>query len=793
MENIFKKIGYNVSSSNDKRNVEEIKWLQINNPDGTARWIWNAANKQPIFLKFYNEGSVRAKIFALLIKIVFILKLQKIVFKQSTCYFQKNTNSIFDIQKSWAIFLGTVGPNNKALLFDGRNFTKIATTTNSEKLIENEFQSIKKLNTHGLSFITPSIVNKTTDCLTLSNVSEDCKRFGNIKPIQINAVLELNTIDKQVITIKEWNYLNELKNQLNAIENSKIPNNIVRKLKALINDVQPDENIELAFSHGDFTQWNMFEINQKLSVYDWELASSDKTKGFDYFHYIIQYEVLVNHKCWKEIYTILLDNAEQNNLINVLFNGNLEEFHTYLKWYLIINCINHLDLYASQKNWHIQINWLINVWNEGLNTFMKNLKSSRQLIIMDLFDAIHNEEYATLKMANDFPESVSLNSDIDIIIPKELNKKIASFLKNHAFISQFKTEKKSFMNAIKIVTNENEILALDLIWQLKRKNLIMLDANKIIAENVKNSFGVKTASCKYTVQYIALFHLLNHAKIPKKYLAYEQIIHNSETELNLLISEYYINRKQNNAKLLHYLHRQKENRKKSFIINTLNYGLDTLKSYFSNSGFVITFSGVDGVGKSTVIEHIAFKIEKQLRKRVIILRHRPSILPILSVWTKGKEKAHTDVVSNLPRQGKNKSVLSSLLRFSYYYVDYLIGQFVIYFKYTLRGHVVIYDRYYFDFINDSKRSNIQLPKCISKSGYLFLLKPKFNFFLFEEAQIILKRKNELNESTINELTREYKTLFQNLKLKTKNSIYDSIRNDNLDTTLHAIIHTVIKN
>lgn len=793
MENIFKKIGYNVSSSNDKRNVEEIKWLQINNPDGTARWIWNAANKQPIFLKFYNEGSVRAKIFALLIKIVFILKLQKIVFKQSTCYFQKNTNSIFDIQKSWAIFLGTVGPNNKALLFDGRNFTKIATTTNSEKLIENEFQCIKKLNTHGLSFITPSIVNKTTDCLTLSNVSEDCKRFGKIKPIQINAVLELNTIDKQVITIKEWNYLNELKNQLNAIENSKIPNNIVRKLKALINDVQPDENIELAFSHGDFTQWNMFEINQKLSVYDWELASSDKTKGFDYFHYIIQYEVLVNHKCWKEIYTILLDNAEQNNLINVLFNGNLEEFHTYLKWYLIINCINHLDLYASQKNWHIQINWLINVWNEGLNTFMKNLKSSRQLIIMDLFDAIHNEEYATLKMANDFPESVSLNSDIDIIIPKELNKKIASFLKNHAFISQFKTEKKSFMNAIKIVTNENEILALDLIWQLKRKNLIMLDANKIIAENVKNSFGVKTASCKYTVQYIALFHLLNHAKIPKKYLAYEQIIHNSETELNLLISEYYINRKQNNAKLLHYLHRQKENRKKSFIINTLNYGLDTLKSYFSNSGFVITFSGVDGVGKSTVIEHIAFKIEKQLRKRVIILRHRPSILPILSVWTKGKEKAHTDVVSNLPRQGKNKSVLSSLLRFSYYYVDYLIGQFVIYFKYTLRGHVVIYDRYYFDFINDSKRSNIQLPKCISKSGYLFLLKPKFNFFLFEEAQIILKRKNELNESTINELTREYKTLFQNLKLKTKNRIYDSIRNDNLDTTLHAIIHTVIKN
>jgi thymidylate kinase len=412
---------------------------------------------------------------------------------------------------------------------------------------------------------------------------------------------------------------------------------------------------------------------------------------------------------------------------------------------------------------------------------------------MDLFDAIHNEEYAALKMANDFPESVSLNSDIDIIIPKKLNKKIIAFLKNHALITKFKTEKKSFMNALKIVTYENEILALDLIWQLKRKNLEMLNAKAIITKNVKNGFGVKTASCEYTAQYIALFHLLNNAKIPKKYLTYEQIIHNSDSELDLLIDEYYVNRKQNKTKLLQYLHRQKENKKISFIINTINYGMDTLKSYFSNSGFVVTFSGVDGVGKSTVIEQIALKIEKQLRKRVIILRHRPSLLPILSVYTKGKDKAHTDVISSLPRQGKNTSLLSSLFRFSYYYFDYLIGQFVIYFRYTLRGHVVIYDRYYFDFINDSRRSNIQLPKFISKSGYLFLLKPKFNFFLFEEAKVILKRKKELDESTINELTIEYKTLFQNLKLKTKNTVYDSIRNDNLDNTLQTIISTLIKN
>ena len=39
-------------------------------------------------------------------------------------------------------------------------------------------------------------------------------------------------------------------------------------------------------------------------------------------------------------------------------------------------------------------------------------------IIMDLFDAIQNQEYAALKMKNGFPEKLDINSDIDLIIDK---------------------------------------------------------------------------------------------------------------------------------------------------------------------------------------------------------------------------------------------------------------------------------------------------------------------------------------------------------------------------------------
>jgi thymidylate kinase len=244
--------------------------------------------------------------------------------------------------------------------------------------------------------------------------------------------------------------------------------------------------------------------------------------------------------------------------------------------------------------------------------------------------------------------------------------------------------------------------------------------------------------------------------------------------------------------LLNYIKNNKQNKGVNYLKNTLNYVIDTIKNLNKSNGFTITFSGVDGAGKSTVIENIAYKVEKQLRKPVVVLRHRPSVLPILSVWTKGKEKAHQDTISSLPRQGKNGSFLSSLLRFTYYYCDYLFGQFVIYFKYISRGYVVIYDRYYFDFINDSKRSNIVLPKSISKLGYHFLLKPKFNFFLFADANVILNRKKELTKATIEELTKEYSALFDSLRVKSNSSVYESINNKELDVTLNHIVKTIIQ-
>jgi thymidylate kinase len=175
-----------------------------------------------------------------------------------------------------------------------------------------------------------------------------------------------------------------------------------------------------------------------------------------------------------------------------------------------------------------------------------------------------------------------------------------------------------------------------------------------------------------------------------------------------------------------------------------------------------------------------------------VLRHRPSILPILSAWKKGKVRAEEEAANRLPRQGRNKNIASSLARFFYYYLDYLFGQWYIAIKYVFRGYVVLYDRYYFDFITDSRRSNIELPTAFARWAYAFVQEPDYNFFLFAKPDLILARKQELSSITIEELTNKYLSLFEELNASKKHARYISVENTELDATLQLILSTIKK-
>jgi thymidylate kinase len=221
-------------------------------------------------------------------------------------------------------------------------------------------------------------------------------------------------------------------------------------------------------------------------------------------------------------------------------------------------------------------------------------------------------------------------------------------------------------------------------------------------------------------------------------------------------------------------------------IRALQYAWDTFRSLFSERGFVVTFSGVDGAGKSTVIAHVKEELERTFRREVVLMRHRPGLLPMLNAWRVGRANAERMATIAPPRKGGNTSVMGSILRFAYYYVDYLVGQWYVHLRHVMRGRVVLYDRYYFDFMADPRRSNLHLDPRPLRVLYRFVHKPRLNFFLYADSGTILQRKRELDKAEVELLTDRYLRLFQGLGHRGVRGRYITLRNDDLQRTLRGI-------
>jgi thymidylate kinase/thiamine kinase-like enzyme len=815
MEPKFNILEYNLSRN--LGNGTPVDLLVINNPDGSPRWFLPAHATKPHFLMFYHVGSLRSRAYAWIMELLFAVRLQHVLLKKERWYFHlKNTQTepSFDILRdAWSLFTGTVGPNNKFVLYTqiaGNGFFwKLANTPTAVSLIDDEICAVNVLNSLKIStFEYPAMIKTSKNSLKMNQVGENGKRvnaFGKPHQRALAEIMDTSLEVRPLQTIFGFEQAMENIRRFRESPDSRIPNGLVQKLEYMFGCNQ-EKNVFCAYSHGDFTPWNLVVSDEQLSMFDLELAGV-RPLGFDAFHFVVQKGILSERKSWSAIRREIEENIVP--WLQPLVAETGKDWQYYLRLYLLINTAAHIGLYGRQPNWHTQVNWLLQTWNEALSDVLSDELSQRGMMIADLFSFLHPHPYAAVKFPDINPSELDPYADIDLITPKDLVPNILHLMKSHPLTASVQAQHKTFMSSVQIILKDASILNVDLIWDLKRKNLQMMEAGQVLLRAEVNVHGVKIMHPDDLADYLVLFYGLNGQAVPEKYRAYlskthpqsrldSQHAHHRQSRLDSQHAHHPQSRLDSQdpgaqpfgnpeaATLKKLLRQRSANRGLSALRNTLAYFYDTIRSYFGPSGFTITFSGVDGAGKSTVIELVRHEVEKKLRKRVVVLRHRPSILPILSAWTKGKVRAEQQAAATLPRLGGNKNQLSSLVRFVYYYSDYLIGQFVIWALHIRRGDIVLYDRYYFDFINDSVRSNITLPPSLLRAGYQFLLQPELNFFLYADPDTILSRKQELDRTTIGMLTERYLTLFSELNSKNAQSSYIPLENRYLQETIHTV-------
>ncbi|MCB0666333.1 MAG: phosphotransferase [Saprospiraceae bacterium] len=788
---ILAQMGFQIETNKDSGH--RLDYLHIDNRDGSMRWIWPADAKNPLFLKFYSPTTTKARIFELMIKIVFRLQLQRWIFGRKSISVKNIHVGLHRLSDTgWALFTGTPGPNRKAVMYNQNGFfEKISLGENARHIMENEAINLTTLSDLKPAFEIPAVYHRTSTQLVLSDISSG-KAFRTSQLTRqhteaLSCLSNFKTGQTTTSKLLAQAKIPELVEQFKSSQ--RLPYGLVTKMAALQKSLaETNQPIRTSFAHGDFTPWNVMHKDDQLAIYDWELAAEGMPMGFDLFHYVIQSEIMLEQSSWQKISERL--EKEVKPWFHQEHPHIASHFGEYLKLYLIKQISYYLNVYEKQAEWHPQIYWQINLWNQALSTFLTESYTPRQLLILDIFDFLYHQNYAISKMNVDTPEQISEWSDIDLVLDPALAKKLIRFISRHPFTRRSSVQKTSYMRSLMIHLMDDSVLSLDLIRKIKVRHLFVANYPDLIRHPVIDGNKIKRLDPSWEARVIGLFYHLNGASIPDRYLQKGLDLKSRSGQFDALIYQTFKTNDPADSALVQQQSKSKENQGIRTMLNRLQYAFDSLGSLVRNHGEIITISGVDGAGKSTIIDHLSHSLHKKFRRKIIVLRHRPSLLPILSVWTKGREKAKEDVLKSLPRQGQNQNPLSSGLRFLYYYADYFFGQWFVYIKYLMRGYTVIYDRYYFDFINDGRRSNLSMPRWVTKLGYVLLLKPRYNFFLYADPEVILKRKQELDRETISGLTQDYLHLFGDLRKKGR-QVYLPIENVNIDNTLNIIHKNII--
>jgi len=190
-----------------------------------------------------------------------------------------------------------------------------------------------------------------------------------------------------------------------------------------------------------------------------------------------------------------------------------------------------------------------------------------------------------------------------------------------------------------------------------------------------------------------------------------------------------------------------------------------------NSSIIVSFMGVDGSGKSTLIELLRKKLKNKFRKiKYIHLR------PYLILLDK------STVQANPHKSKKTWPILLNFFRILYWLIIY---RFFFYLFGNNSNQLIIFDRYAHDLMIDPIRYKFNLPSRITKFILNLFPNPVLWIVLNAPIKVLEKRKKELPTKELKRQIRSY----LNFAKQRKNSIVINT-NNSIQSSLSLIIKKI---
>lgn len=187
----------------------------------------------------------------------------------------------------------------------------------------------------------------------------------------------------------------------------------------------------------------------------------------------------------------------------------------------------------------------------------------------------------------------------------------------------------------------------------------------------------------------------------------------------------------------------------------------TLRRTFKPSGKVLAFCGLDGAGKTTILDEMNDMFVGLLKSKKVFYGYwRPYVIPeIRELFGKKNSKAGVDKqaqkgVTVVEPEKKPKNPVVSFVKLCYFWLDYVLAGRK-YGSIHERGGMVLFDRHYIDMVVHPQRFEMKLPRWIIMLMYKFIPKADYTFFLYCTPEEILKRKEEFTAEEIQQMTDDY--------------------------------------
>ena len=395
----------------------------------------------------------------------------------------------------------------------------------------------------------------------------------------------------------------------------------------------------------------------------------------------------------------------------------------------------------------------------------------------------HNIKYCILRNADEVEQGNA--HDIDMTVDVNCQKDVEQLLLNtaqeqgwnlHLKTGSIKddTNIKSY-HLYKIIEREIYIVHFDFFPTFSWNGYQLL-SNQVLLQNVNMLSVFHTANSAVEAVTKLFIRLLYNGYIKDKYKRDIYEIFSREPDAVLSVMKNFID--QEYAEYVVHMVAEKKwddieknrdklvcnikKKNKRTIIKRYKYIID---KFVKRPGIMIVFEGTDGSGKSTIIEGIKPILDSTFPDGMFDYYHwRPGFIK--------KEKRSADgtaIVVTDPHAKKPYGKIKSFAKFAFFNLDYILGYWCKVRWMLAKGHLVVFDRYYYDYYLDKIRYRLDISDSILNTFKGLIPKPDITFLLIGDANILYERKREISAE---EIQKQIDTLKKNKDRFTNSFVID---------------------